>query len=121
MRGILIYSQYDARQTSIVEDIKFKFPGLVETIEVSECPDILRKMVRETPAYITADEHLQGEYFLATDSPIGLIEATIYERMDMAEKALHNVNNERLDSHIIVKQVESKNDMLMEMIVEGVI
>lgn len=118
MKGLLIYSQYDARQNKLIE-LADKFQGMVQVAEISDCPDMLKRLVRETPAYITADEHLQGEYFMAETDPVALIVATIYERMDMTEKALHNVNHERLDSHIIEKQVESKNDMLMEMIVEG--
>lgn len=122
MRALFIYSKYDTRQVKLIEKAKSELQGLIDVIEIEDCPDLVKRLVRETPALIHAEEHLQG-IDLLSESVDGqlLLTAEMYRMTDRSEKALHNVDNCRLDSHIVEKQTESIDNYTMDLIIEGVI
>jgi hypothetical protein len=122
MRAIYIYSKHDARQLNLIERVQTELQGVIEIVELDECPSLIRKLVRETPCLIQAEEHLQGVELLkeGVDGKL-LLTAEMYERMDRTEKALHNVDNARLDAFVIGESNNAIDETIMDMIIEGVI
>lgn len=122
MRAIYIYSKHDFKQVQMIERVQSELSGVIEVIEIDECPSILRRLVRETPCMVQAEEHLQGDELLkeGVDGKL-LLTAEMYERMDRSEKALHNVNNARLDTFVIGESNNAVDETIMEMISEGII
>lgn len=120
MRAIYIYSKHDAKQRSLIERVESELSGVIEVVELDECPSLLRRLVRETPCLIQAEEHLQGVELLkeGVDGKL-LLTAEMYERMDRSEKALHNVDNARLDSFVVGENNTAMDNLVMEMIIEG--
>lgn len=120
MRAIYIYSKHDFKQVQMIERVQSELSGIIEVIEIDECPSILRRLVRETPALIQCEEHLQGSELLkeGVDGKL-LLTAEMYERMDRSEKALHNVDNARLDTFVTGENNEAMDNLIIEMIIEG--
>ena len=120
MRAIYIYSKHDATQRNLIERVESELGGIIEVVELDECPSLLRRLVRETPCLIQAEEHLQGIELLkdGVDGKL-LLTAEMYERMDRSEKALHNVDNARLDSFVVGENNTAMDNLVMEMIIEG--
>jgi hypothetical protein len=122
MRAIYIYSKHDARQLNLIERVQTELQGVIEVVEVDDCPSLLKRLIRETPCLIQAEEHLQGIELLkeGVDGKL-LLTAEMYERMDRTEKALHNVDNSRLDSFVVGENNNAVDETIMEMIIEGVL
>jgi hypothetical protein len=122
MRAIYIYSKHDARQLNLIERVQSELQGVIEVVEFDDCPSLLKRLIRETPCLIQAEEHLQGIELLkeGVDGKL-LLTAEMYERMDRTEKALHNVDNSRLDSFIVGENNNAIDETIMEMIIEGVL
>ena len=120
MRAIYIYSKHDFKQVQMIERVQSELSGIIEVIEIDECPSLLRRLVRETPCLIQAEEHLQGSELLkeGVDGKL-LLTAEMYERMDKSEKALHNVDNARLDTFVTGENNEAMDNLIIEMIIEG--
>lgn len=116
MKAVLIYSKHDARQWFIPEFVE-KYPWMLKAVEFDECPDLLKYLVKETPAFISADEHLQGEILLTTENDALLLEATLMKRIDEEEMQIHNVNYARLDSMVMQKEREAV-DVVMDGLTE---
>jgi len=121
MRAIFIYSKHDARQRNLIERVESELQGVIEVVELDECPTLLRRLVRETPCLIKSEEHLQGVSLLdeAVDGKL-LLTAEMYESMDRSEKALHNVDNARLDTFVVGENNNAIDTYTMELIIEGV-
>lgn len=122
MRAIYIYSKHDVTQRNLIERVESELQGVIEIVELDECPTLLRRLVRETPCLIHAEEHLQGEELLkeGVDGKL-LLTAEMYYIMDRTEKALHNVDNARLDSFVVGENNNAIDETIMEMISEGII
>lgn len=120
MRAIYVYSKHDYNQVQLIERAKSENSGIIEVVEIDDCPDILRRLVRETPALIKAEEHLQGSELLkeGVDGKL-LLTAEIYESMDKTERSLHNVDNARLDTFVVGENNNAMDNIVMEMIIEG--
>lgn len=120
MRAIYIYSKHDYKQVQMIERVQSELSGIIEVIEIDECPSILRRLVRETPCLIQSEEHLQGVELLkdGVDGKL-LLTAEMYERMDRTERALHNVDNSRLDTFVVGENNTAMDGLVMEMIIEG--
>lgn len=123
MRAIYIYSKYDNRQVQLIERVQTELSSYIELIEIEDCPEILKRLVRETPALISAEEHLQGYDALLSETVDGklLLTSEMYEKMDRSEKALHNQDNCRLDSHINCEKTKAIDNYTEELIVGGVL
>lgn len=119
MRAIYIYSKHDARQLNLIERVQAELQNVIEVVEFDDCPDLIKQLVRETPALIQAEEHLQGVELLkeGVDGKL-LLTAEMYERMDRTERALHNVDNARLDAFILVESNNAVDEVVMEMITD---
>jgi len=122
MRAIYIYSKHDSRQLNLIERVQSELQGVIEVVEFDDCPSLLKRLIRETPCLIQAEEHLQGVELLkeGVDGKL-LLTAEMYERMDRTEKALHNVDNARLDSFVVGEKNEAVDELVMDMIIEGVL
>lgn len=120
MRAIYVYSKHDYNQVQLIERAKSENSGIIEVVEIDDCPELLRRLVRETPALIKAEEHLQGSELLkeGVDGKL-LLTAEIYESMDKTERSLHNVDNARLDTFVTGEKNNAMDDLVMEMIIEG--
>lgn len=120
MRAIYVYSKHDYNQVQLIERAKSENSGIIEVVEIDDCPELLRRLVRETPALIKAEEHLQGSELLkeGVDGKL-LLTAEIYESMDRTERSLHNVDNSRLDTFVNGEKNNAMDDLVMEMIIEG--
>lgn len=120
MRAIYVYSKHDYNQVQMIERVQSELSGIIEIVEIDECPSLLRRLVRETPCMVQAEEHLQGAELLkdGVDGKL-LLTAEMYERMDRTERALHNVDNSRLDTFVTCENNEAMDNLLMEMIIEG--
>jgi hypothetical protein len=122
MRAIFIYSKHDYNQVKLIERVESECTGYIKVKELDECSDDLRWLVRETPAFIHAEEHLQGMYLLneGTDGKL-LLTAEMYRILDRSEKALHNVDNARLDTFVVGENNYAVDETVMEMIAGGLI
>ena len=122
MRAIYVYSKHDFKQVEMIERVQSELSGIIEVIEIDECPSILRRLVRETPTLIQCEEHLQGSELLkeGVDGKL-LLTAEMYERMDRSEKALHNVENARLDTFVVGETTKAVDGVVLEMIEGGII
>ena len=120
MRAIYIYSKHDATQRNLIERVESELSGVIKIKELDECSEDLKWLVRETPAFIHAEEHLQGMYLLSegTDGKL-LLTAEMYRILDRSEKALHNVDNARLDAFVNGENNNAMDNLVMEMIIEG--
>lgn len=120
MRAIYIYSKHDYNQLQLIERVESELSGIIEIVELDDCPSLLRRLVRETPCMIQAEEHLQGIELLkeGVDGKL-LLTAEMYERIDRSEKALHNVDNARLDTFVVGENNTAMDGLVMEMIIEG--
>lgn len=122
MRAIYIYSKHDTTQRNLIERVESELSGIIEIVELDDCPSLLRRLVRETPCLIQCEEHLQGIELLkqGVDGKL-LLTAEMYERMDRSEKALHNVDNARLDTFVTGENNNAVDETVMEMIAGGLI
>lgn len=106
----------------MIERVQSELSGVIEVIEIDECPSILRRLVRETPALIQCEEHLQGTELLkeGVDGKL-LLTAEMYRILDRSEKAMHNVDNARLDAFVVGENNEAIDSYTIDLIIEGVI
>ncbi|MCD9024302.1 hypothetical protein [Cohnella silvisoli] len=122
MRAIYIYNPHSAPEVALISRVQTELGGYVEIVPIDEAPDLVRRLVRETPAFISADEHLQGQALLdeGVDGKL-LLTAILYQRMEADELAIHQAETHRLDNLINVEKATAIDEYTLELIDGGVI
>lgn len=95
--------------------------GYITVMPIDEAPDALRRLVRATPALITAEDHLQGDALLNDADGQLLATATLYQRLEQEEAAIHQAETHRLDNMINAEKATAIDGYTLELLDGGVL
>lgn len=111
MKALYIYNPRSAPELVLIERAKAEMSTYIEVVSIDDCPDMIRRLVRATPALITAEDHLQGVE-LTADGVDGklLITAKLNERLEEEELSIHQAQTHRLDNLINAEKSISKEE-----------
>ncbi|MCD9020514.1 hypothetical protein [Cohnella silvisoli] len=117
MRAIYIYNPHSAPEVALISRVQTELGGYIEIVPIDEAPDLVRRLVRETPAFISADEHLQGQELLSdgVDGKL-LLTAILYQRMETDELAIHQAETHRLDNLINAEKATAQDELLEDLL-----
>lgn len=121
MKSLYIYNPSDDNEVNIIKRVTKELREYTTLVSLEELPDILKCLVRETPALILADEHLQGRKLIEVEDASLLVTATIVKRQEDDENAIHNSGSHRLDSFILNEKANVIDHYTMELIEEGLL
>lgn len=122
MKALYIYNPYNAQEITLIERVKSELWGYVQVVPIDEAPNLIRSIVRETPALISADEHLQGENLIkdGVDGKL-LLTAIMYQRMEADEDALFDQSTVRLDNFVKGENTKAIDHYTLELVDGGII
>jgi hypothetical protein len=122
MKAIYIYNPHNISEVDLLDRVNAELAGNIESLSIDSAPNILKRLVRETPALISADEHLQGQQLLdeGVDGKL-LITAIMHQRIEADELAIHQAETHRLDNLIEAEKTQAIDDYTLELIEGGVL
>jgi hypothetical protein len=117
MKALYIYNPNSDFELSLIERAQKEMSTYITTVSVDDCPQMLRNLVRATPALIIVSDDLQGEGLTAegVDGKL-LMTAMLYKRLEEEDLAIHHVETHRIDN-MISAEVQKKIDTIDEKIV----
>lgn len=122
MKALYIYNPHSAAEVALIERVLMELGAYVQIISLDDADDQVRYLVRETPALISADEHLQGAQLLGenVDGSL-LVTATMYQRVEADELAIFQAETHRLDNMIRTEKTAAIDEYTLELIDGGLI
>jgi len=122
MKALFIYNPHSASELSIIERAQSEMASYIETVNVDDCPSMVRNLVRATPALIIVNDDLQGENLTAEGIDGKLIAtAMLYKRLEEEDLAIHQAETNRLDNLIKTEKTTAIDNYTLELITGGVI
>lgn len=121
MKALYIYNPHSAYELALIERVQTELGSYVEVVAFPDAPQMVKNLVRETPALISADEYLQGQYLLDDADGQLLITAIMYQRMEADELAIHESKTHRLDNFINSEKDQAIDDYTAELLEGGII
>jgi hypothetical protein len=117
MKALYIYNPNSEPELALIEKAQKEMSSYITTVSVDDCPQMLRNLVRATPALIIVSDDLQGEGLIAegVDGKL-LVTAMLYKRLEEEDLAIHNVETHRLDN-MISAEVQKKIDTIAEKVI----
>lgn len=122
MKALYVYNPWSAAEVALIVRAEEEMGSVIECVPYNQMPDLLRYLVRATPALIIAEDHLQGEHLI--NDVDGSLAATIAlrERMQKDDLLIHGQEVDRIADLIHLerhKAVEEYKQEIKEALASG--
>lgn len=100
MKALYVYNPWSAAEVALISRVGKELENYIECVPFDKIPDLLRYLVRATPALIMAEDHLQGEHLVEEVDGSLVLTKVLYERMEEEDRKVHGLDTQRLAAFI---------------------